>query len=232
MPVLFWSLLLAGALFLASSLVTAGLVDLAGAELRLEDTETEDADVTALRIGLVVVLCRQLLLVAGIWALYQALAIRRMSFPFANRRWWPVEKSVFLWAIGTYVAVILYSALVSLLDVDWLTPSGTVGDEVTRDPLTLALAGILAVVVAPVSEELLFRGVIFGALSRFGIVVGALASGLLFALPHLDPGSIFPFTLVGAALAWVYYTQRSLPAAIYFHALFNSISFVLLVSTT
>lgn len=225
-----WCLTLAAVLFLASSVVTQLLVEAVGADLRLEDTGDGDADTTALRIGLAVVLGRQLLFVGGIWLLHARLAAN-VPFPLSAAGWWPIERNVVFWAFGTYAAVIVYSALVSLFDVGGLVPESTVGDEITRDPVTLLLAGLLAVGVAPVSEEVLFRGVIFSALSRYGVLLAAFASGLLFALPHLDPGSILPFTLVGAALAWVYYRHRSLIAAIHFHVLFNAVSYVLLLLT-
>lgn len=225
-----WCLTLAALLFLASSVVTQLLVEAVGADLRLQDTDDGEADTTALRIGLAVVLGRQLLLVVGIWLLHARLA-KNVLFPLSPTRWWPIERNVAFWAFGTYAAVIAYSTFVSLFDIGWLVPEGTVGEEITRDPVTLLLAGLLAVAVAPVSEELLFRGVVFSALSRYGILLAAFASGLLFALPHLDPGSILPFTLVGAALAWVYYRHRSLVAAIHFHVLFNAVSYVLLLLT-
>lgn len=224
-----WSLALALVLFIASSAVTAVIVRALGAELRLQDTDVAEADTLALRVAFFVVLGRQVLLMLGIWTLHRTLAGATSPFPLSGLGWWPVRKSVILWAAGAYAGVVVYAGVVSLFDVEWLTPTGTVGQEVTRDPLTLALAGLLALIVAPVSEELLFRGVFFGALSRFGVLVGALVSGLLFALPHLDPGSVIPFTVVGAALALVYYRCRSLPSAIYVHMLFNLVSFAILV---
>jgi membrane protease YdiL (CAAX protease family) len=231
MPLAYWSLAWAVLLLVLSSLAVGGLTALAGADLRLEDTRAGEADVVALRIAMAVVIGRQVLLVAGIWALYRNLAVPPGQFPLANIRWWPIPGSVLLWSVGTYGAVIAYVALVTLLGVEWLKPTGTLGEEVTRDPLTLLLASLLAIVVAPISEELLFRGVLFGALSRFGIVLAALASGLIFALPHFDVGSILPFTLVGAALAFVYFRHRSLASAIYVHVLFNAVSLVLLIGS-
>lgn len=133
---------------------------------------------------------------------------------------------------GIYASIVANGAIVSFSGVEWLIPQSTVGEEITRDPITLALATLLAVVVAPVTEELLFRGVLFSALSRFGVFVGAIASGFLFAVPHFDTGSLLPFTFVGAALALIFYRYRSLAAAIHVHILFNTVSLVLLVATT
>lgn len=222
--------MLATVLFVASSGVTQAIINAFGADLRLEDTDAGVADTIALRTALMVVLVRQVLLVLGIWMLYRFLADGTTTFPLANCNWWKLEGRVVLCAAGIYAAVVAYAGLMSMLGVEWLTPQGTIGKEVTRDPLTLALAGVLALVVAPVSEELLFRGVIFSALTRLGVVFGAFTSGLIFALPHFDMGSLLPFTFVGVALAWVYYRRRSLSAAIHFHLLFNSISFFLLLA--
>lgn len=207
------------------------IVEAFGAELRLKDTEAGPADPVALRIGLIVVLVRQSLLIVGIWALHRLIAARGTPFPLSVQRWWPIRPQVAFWAAGLYAAVIAYGAFATLSGIDWLIPQSTVGTEVARDPTALALAGLLAVVVAPLSEELLFRGAVFGALSRFGIAFGAIVSGFLFAVPHFDTGSTLPLTLVGAALALIFFRYRSLAAAVQVHALFNSVSFVLLIAT-
>lgn len=214
-------------LFTASSVVIAFLVDLAGAELRLEDSAGMPADPVAVRIAFAVVLVRGVLLAVGVLLLHR---LTRSTAPLlADRPWWPVPRSVLIWTVAAYGFVLVYGVVVSALGVDWLTPRGTVGDEVTRDWFTLALAGVVAIVIAPVSEELFFRGALFGALSRFGVMFSAVASGFIFSLPHLDPGSILPFSIVGAIIALVYVRQRSLVAAMQFHVLFNTTSFLLLV---
>jgi membrane protease YdiL (CAAX protease family) len=95
------------------------------------------------------------------------------------------------------------------------------------DPLIMALIGLLAVVVAPVTEETFFRGFMFSALrKRWGFIVAAVASGLLFALAHTDFGSIIPFTVIGVFLAAIYTYTGSLWVSIASHLLFNFISFL------
>jgi len=214
-------------LFTASSLVVAFLVDAAGADLRLEDSAGRPADTVAVRIAFSVVLVRGLLLATGVLLVHR---LTRSTAPLLlGGPWWPVPRSVLVWTAAAYGLVVVYGVIVSLLNVGWLTPRGTVGDEVTRDPFTFALAGLVAIVIAPVSEELFFRGAVFGSLSRFGVMFGAALSGFIFSLPHLDPGSILPFSIVGAIIALVYVKQRSLVAAMQFHVLFNATSFLLLV---
>ncbi|HET6379736.1 MAG TPA: CPBP family intramembrane glutamic endopeptidase [candidate division Zixibacteria bacterium] len=89
-------------------------------------------------------------------------------------------------------------------------------------PLVLAVA---LVVVAPVAEEVFFRGVVYNAWEReYGSRRALAGSALLFALIH---GSIFvfvPIALLGLLLARLYQQTRSLPAVIALHAGFNAIS--------
>jgi len=77
---------------------------------------------------------------------------------------------------------------------------------------------------------LLFRGLVFGGLVRWGFWPAALLSGVGFSMAHIDPGTFIPFTLIGMALAWVYWSTGSLWDAIIAHSLFNTTSFLLLLS--
>jgi membrane protease YdiL (CAAX protease family) len=80
-------------------------------------------------------------------------------------------------------------------------------------------------------EETFFRGFLFGGLrGRWGFFAAALASGLLFAVAHIDPLVFIPFTAVGMIFAWGYVYSGSLLASVIAHLLFNSISFGLAVS--
>jgi membrane protease YdiL (CAAX protease family) len=96
-----------------------------------------------------------------------------------------------------------------------------------RDVGTVVLFCIGAVVLAPVVEELLFRGVLLRALLRkVQPVTAVLASSLIFALVHLvgDPNTL-PFlpalTGLGAVLAVVALRSGDLSTSIFIHAGFN-----------
>lgn len=134
-------------------------------------------------------------------------------------------------AVGCYLMVGAYAFAVDALGIDILIPESTVPTEILRDRWTIVLTAITATVGAPISEELFFRGLIFGGLLRWGFLPAAALSSLLFAAVHLDIGSLVPFTIIGLTLAWVYWRRGCLWDAIAFHVLFNSASFILLVST-
>ena len=98
----------------------------------------------------------------------------------------------------------------------------------------------LAIFIAPLVEETLFRGVVFGTLRRRGWRVPAyVISIVLFSIYHIwqyvlvyaDP-SLFIYALqyipVSAALAWLYDRSGTIWSSIFFHMLINLVAFQVL----
>ena len=84
------------------------------------------------------------------------------------------------------------------------------------------------VVLAPIAEEIFFRGIVFNALLReAGPRWAFLGSATLFAIVHASVVAFVPILLLGLALAWVYRRTQSLLAAIVVHATFNGMSVLL-----
>lgn len=82
---------------------------------------------------------------------------------------------------------------------------------------------ILAVVVAPVTEEVLFRGVILrGLLSRWKPWPAIAISAALFTAMHFNPAQAPIAFALGLVLGWVYVRTRSLGLCILGHALNNA----------
>ncbi|MFO7917472.1 MAG: type II CAAX endopeptidase family protein [Anaerolineae bacterium] len=91
----------------------------------------------------------------------------------------------------------------------------------------LMLALFLGSVVAPVAEEIFFRGFFYAGLrGRWGTVWGMIASSLLFALVHLSPGVFLPIFLMGMVLAFVYTYSGSLWPSIFLHGVINAMAFI------
>jgi membrane protease YdiL (CAAX protease family) len=88
----------------------------------------------------------------------------------------------------------------------------------------IVLAFVVIAVVAPVVEELLFRGVVLESLRGRGVFVAVFVSSFLFALAHL--GGLVYYTGCGVVLG-VLYWRRGLWASVSAHAAFNG-SLVLL----
>lgn len=88
-------------------------------------------------------------------------------------------------------------------------------------------------VVAPISEEICFRGMLFGGIRRrLPLPFAALAAGAVFGLLHYSTGwSAVPMLIVfGAILAIVYEKTDSLWPAIIMHALNNGVALIALNS--
>lgn len=168
-------------------------------------------------------------------------------------RWSDLPVGVFFGVLGQLVLVpiVMYPIL-------WLTDKdaedvGRVAQELADRAVTpFAVVSLLiaAVVLAPIAEEVAFRGLLFGAFkkrknvfwrqagarsgteatddtdgddrdSRANVVIAGFASALLFALTHFQPLLIPALTAVGGLFAWLYHRSGRLAPAIWAHAAFN-----------
>lgn len=83
-------------------------------------------------------------------------------------------------------------------------------------------------IVAPVIEELLFRGVILDGIQlRYGAKTAVIVSSFLFGLTHLIPWAIVNAFLLGFFFAWLKLKTGSLRLCIIAHSLYNSIPLIL-----
>lgn len=88
---------------------------------------------------------------------------------------------------------------------------------------------ITVLLVAPIVEELLFRGIILEGLAKhYKLTTAVLVSSILFALVHLPVGVIVAVNifLLALFLAWVRLESGSLMLCVICHATFNAIPFV------
>jgi hypothetical protein len=94
--------------------------------------------------------------------------------------------------------------------------------------------GFLAiVVVAPIVEELLFRGAMEGHMLQQGKSprMAIFLSALVFGIIHFNPAqSLFAF-LLGLAFGWLYYRTGSVVPGIVGHMLNNAVCAVLMICT-
>ncbi|MGD8902093.1 MAG: type II CAAX endopeptidase family protein [Anaerolineae bacterium] len=88
-------------------------------------------------------------------------------------------------------------------------------------PWWLLLAGI---VVAPVVEELFFRGFLYAGLAqRYSWRRAAVISSALFALIHLQPLAIPPIFILGYIFAYLYRRSGSIWPAVVMHVATNAL---------
>lgn len=88
----------------------------------------------------------------------------------------------------------------------------------------------MAVIVAPVAEEILFRGYFYGVMRRFaGRLPALLTSSLLFAAIHVHLPSMLGLGILAVILCLLYERTGSLWATITMHATFNATTIAVLI---
>lgn len=93
----------------------------------------------------------------------------------------------------------------------------------------LALALLAAGLIAPLTEEIFFRGFMFPAFrDRLGEFWGITLSAGIFGLAHLQPLALPALFGLGALLAWLYQRTGSLWPCILLHATVNSVAILAL----
>lgn len=90
---------------------------------------------------------------------------------------------------------------------------------------------VTTVLLAPIFEELLCRGVVFSSLrSRYGVVVAWLVSSLFFGILHLQPAQAIPAFIIGLVFCFIYIMTDSLWSSMILHAANNLIAFCALMA--
>lgn len=129
------------------------------------------------------------------------------------------------WGVVAWLGASLASAaVVAILEALGLDVAPQAAEQALAvvEPWVAVLA---IVVLAPIAEELFFRGVVFNAFLRErGPRLASIGSAALFAGIHLSIVALLPILLLGLALAWVYHRTGNLLAPIVMHAVVNGIS--------
>lgn len=134
---------------------------------------------------------------------------------FRSVGWRPV-------VLGVVVTTIL-SFAVSQLGIQ---PQGVrrVTDQV-RDPAVLVPTLLVLAILAPLVEELVFRGLLYGWLAgRWGHFVAFVASSLAFAAAHYEPAHIVLVAPLGLWFGWLRWRTNSLVPSIVAHVVNNGVA--------
>lgn len=93
-----------------------------------------------------------------------------------------------------------------------------------------AYLGVFTIILAPVAEEFIFRGVLYPFVKQLGRPwLAWFGVSALFALIHFDAARFVPLFWLALALTWLYEQTDCLLAPIAAHSLFNSVGFIVIV---
>ena len=198
--------------------------------LTIEQGTTKNASNGEVVTGLIVTIFLDLALIGlaagfSLWPYHLRWSALGLG-PFDRRLWWlpPVA------AAGALVGLITYAAVLKGLGAGAAVPNQDDLDPLFQSRAILPLTGFAVVIMAPVAEEIFFRGFIFGGLIRpLGLPWAMVASGVLFGMFHISSGHaigvVLPFSLIGMLFAWLYHRSGSLWTNIFAHMLFNVVGF-------
>jgi membrane protease YdiL (CAAX protease family) len=168
-------------------------------------------------------------MIAGSIVGYVGLKFARALRPGAKLQAWrdvviPLLAALALCQLGVH----LIRLVILAVDPDHQFPVHDVLEALMRPdrPPRLAPAMWIGVtIIAPIAEELFFRGILLTFLFRSTRrpLTSLLLGGLVFGLAHLgQPQEVIPLALFGCILGALYLRTRSLTAPIIVHALFNA----------
>lgn len=152
---------------------------------------------------------------------------------FLYLRWAEVSRSyvqsrpraVFCWCALAAVGAIIPSTCLQEVMPELPNIVEQEFDMILRDRWGYFVVGLLA----PVCEELVFRGAVLRALLRWASShwVAIAISAVFFALIHGNPAQMPHAFLIGLLLGWLYYRTDSIVPGVVYHWVNNSIAYVL-----
>ena len=193
-----------------------------------EDTPDDIAYQWTSSIGVVV----QFGLMLGVLLLIAIGLPKRELFALRRPASWKRAIGLALAALGAiYVVALAYSGLLSVLgDFDPTEEQGLVPDEWDPDRAAPFIAFFLAVtILAPIVEELTYRGLGFSLLQPYGVLLAILLTGLLFGLTHGLLIGLPVLAFFGVAVGWLRAKTDSVYPGMLLHATFNGVALLVAV---
>jgi membrane protease YdiL (CAAX protease family) len=146
------------------------------------------------------------------------LALRRVPL-------WPAVRLVALAAIGLTVFELAIDPLTGAGKKQGIAP--THGPHDSHQQVALAISLVVLVVLAPIAEELMFRGLCFAAMGRYALP----GSAALFAIAHGLPVLLLPIFVAGLVLGWVRARSGSVYPGMAVHMTLNAIAIAVALAT-
>lgn len=133
----------------------------------------------------------------------------------------------FFMELGAYIGVAVEVLIALIAGAD---PSGFTAFQAVvtteQNPGEVILSVVAAAILAPIFEELIWRKIIAGASSRYGMGPAILISGICFGIWHGNFSQCFYAALCGVIFAFIYLYTKDLKYTIILHMSINAVSAV------
>lgn len=133
--------------------------------------------------------------------------------------------TVLFWCVVATLGSLIPSSWLQELMPELPNTAEKAFDLVLKDRWGYFIVGLLA----PLSEELVFRGAILRELLKWkeNPWIGIIISAMLFSLVHMNPVQMPHAFLVGILLGWLYYRTDSIIPGVTWHWVNNTIAYVM-----
>jgi len=137
------------------------------------------------------------------------------------------------WGLGLFFLVMVLGVLISIFYPVEPEPQDFAKILLLVDtPWKIIFPIIMGVVLAPLGEEIFFRGLLYPAFrKRMGVWGGIVLSALFFGGMHLDLYRLIPIAAGGAGLTYLYEKTGNIWTNIIAHAVWNAIMIALIFAT-
>ncbi|MBV9084805.1 MAG: CPBP family intramembrane metalloprotease [Acidobacteriaceae bacterium] len=183
-----------------------------------------------------------ILLLSLQFALYGAIYLG-FAFVFNVRHGKPVMKSLgwrastFNLGLAVLIGPLLAFAIAGIAALLHTPKVPSPIEEFTKNPISLGLVALMAITIAPLFEELVFRGFLQPLLCRsFGVIAGIAVTSLIFGSLHGFEYQwawqyVFAVSLVGVAFGFVRARTNSIIPSTIMHGCYNAVFVVALVAS-
>jgi len=132
-----------------------------------------------------------------------------------------------IWGIYLYVLNVLITIFQGLIfpGYEYNLQSILQIIQSAKNSWEIAALVVCIVILAPISEEIFFRGFLFTAIkARFGRRIAIFASAVIFSLLHFDLWVLLPMFVGGIGFAYIYDKYGNILLNIFAHIVWNSIA--------
>ena len=158
------------------------------------------------------------------FALFVKKSDRGLAFPVRALKWYDILLGVLAAGICVFCFIFpaqWFAVLLEKIGYNFST-------EIPLDgALDVTLCVIVNVIIAPVCEELVFRGALLtGLTKKFGVIPSVILSGLAFSLMHMNPEQTVYQFFMGCACAYLAICSGSVLCPMIVHACNNLIAII------
>lgn len=161
-------------------------------------------------------------------------ALKTLGFTWKQIGWRASTLQQYLLVVPSFLVYLVATVTFTMIATRFIpgfdvTETQDVGFSTSLNSLELVAAFITLVILTPVFEELIFRGVLFkGLRKKAPFWVAAAISSLAFAIAHMQWNVAVDTFALGLALCYLVEKTKSIGPAILLHAVKNAIAFTLL----